>query len=956
MRQLYQRREKHTVYTLCVPRKHIVCRETRVYEKHQRRCNMKEQLDKDYIQQVLEVLGHRDAGGVTEVRIFPPDRYMIINSRREYVGATVSGYYDDYSKLVDDIAPFDGKANIYVTINPVIKDLLARANNRLQYSAKTTTSDEDILCDLWFPYDCDPHRPADISATEKELQAALSRRDEIAKFLSQWAPSLLGMSGNGGHGLIRLPGYPNDASARQAKEPLTKYLHNRFTDWELDDDGNLILDDKGRKILQKKGVSVDSTVSNMSRIWKLYGTMAVKGDDVPDRPHRRSYLEIPNMQTSPVDLYAHLNEIIPQESAQEQDKSSASSTTSNSKRKETKSDDDYPFLDVPAYLNAWGGEWRIKEKSDRTWYQFRICPLHKDYDGDEWECGICQDPYGKMGAKCMHEESYTWQDFKEVLGDPKPYYLNGAARSQDSFGTYNTKEGNSGAEAKASGKRAKRKEEDLKAQIAKTRRRKKAKAFDIKREVSELIISDMLQRGKFYQTRERLCYFFDEGKKELYPIGDDEVLGAQIEDTYGINPSEQEYEYLIKAMMTEALTRGELTNVHQFAFYDTLKNILYVYNNDNSIYRLDGKEIKLVSNGASGVLFLGDPLCEPFEYVDIGDQKFVKPLIIDPINFSSGDGVNLNLTEQRWLFTLDILTKFFEQLLPTKPIVAFIGPKGSGKTMAQRILLKVLFGSGFDVTSITKEDDFDAAVTANYIVAFDNVDGRIDWLNDKLAHTATGKMIQKRKLYTTNENIRFFPKCFLMLNARNPRFKREDVTDRLLLFRTEPISSKRSEAEIITEVMKYRVEIWSELLNRLNTIVKAFAEEPENFTTAFRIADWAKTAWRIAEIHGKGEQFLALLSKMETAQSEFLLEDDPIFLCLSAWLAQPENVGREVTSSMLYNDFQIIAEKEGNSFPYKNTKSFGINLRNIIEDLREFFDIRAEKRQNKWTYVFQPKG
>jgi ABC-type multidrug transport system ATPase subunit len=38
-------------------------------------------------------------------------------------------------------------------------------------------------------------------------------------------------------------------------------------------------------------------------------------------------------------------------------------------------------------------------------------------------------------------------------------------------------------------------------------------------------------------------------------------------------------------------------------------------------------------------------------------------------------------------------------LLPTKPIVAFIGPKGSGKTMAQRILLKVLFGPKFDVTS-----------------------------------------------------------------------------------------------------------------------------------------------------------------------------------------------------------------------------------------------------------------
>jgi len=897
--------------------------------------------DPAYIVSVLELLGHREAGGVTEVRIFPNDRYMIINRRREYVGATVSGYYDDYAKLADDIAPFDGKANIYITINPVIKDLLARAHNRLQYTAKTTTSDENILCDLWFPIDIDPIRPADISSTDDELLLSIARRDEIVTFLSPWAQTIKGMSGSGGHSLIHLPGYPNNAETRQKKESLTKYLHDHFTDWELDAQGNPILDDKGAKIKRKDGVDVDNTVFNMSRIWKLYGTMAVKGDNVPDRPHRRSYLEIPDVIPEPVDLYALLDEIIPQESTQEKEPNTVQRSRAiardkdfNDRRQEPFRKGDYPFLDVPAYLDASGVTWRTKEKGNRTWYQFETCPIHTDDDGHKWECGICQDADGKMGAKCMHDTEYTWQDFKEVLGDPNPYYSKTGAK----------------------GERAKRNDSDLKSQIATIRRRKKKKAFEIKQEMSELIISDMKGQGRFYQTKEKLCYYFDEKRKGLHLIGDDRSLGAQIEDKYGLNPSEQEYTFLIEAMITEAYISGEQTIVHQFAFYDTDANILYVYNNDNGIHRLDGQEIQLVDNGTDGVLFLGDPLFEPFEYVDIGNQNFVEQLITKPINFSNGDGVNLNKSEQQWLFTLDIFTKFFDPLLPTKPIVAFIGPKGSGKTMAQRILLKVLFGSGFDVTSVTKEDDFDAAVTANYIVAFDNVDGKIDWLNDKLAHTATGKMIQKRELYTTNRNIRFFPKCFLMLNARTPQFKREDVTDRLLLFRTETLDQKRSEAEIITEVMKCRVEIWSELLNNLNTIVSAFASEPTNFTTAFRIADWAKTAWRIAEIRGQGEEFLDLLNKMDKAQSEFLLEDNPIFLCLSAWLAKPENVGREVMSSTLYNDFQIIAVTLGISFTYKNATSFGIRLRNILDDLREFFEVRAEKYNNRWMYVFNLKG
>ena len=916
--------------------------------------------DPAYITNVLELL-HGKSDGIVEVRIFPNDRYLNINGHREWVGKTVSGYYTDVTKIAQDVKPFDGKGNIYFTLNPVNPDLLARAANRLKYSVETTTKDNDIIADRWLPIDIDPIRPKDISSTDKELKLALKKQAEIVTWLDKFSiPTITGMSGNGAHILIPLIGYPNNQETRQAKEQFIKFFCLKFSYVQVNDDGT------------KEGVNVDVTVFNMARIWKLYGTLAVKGDNIPSRPHRRAWLSIPEQMPEPIDLYAMLPDILPKKESEpacdagddafyqqekerqerERPKSQASISDQEliEKAKNAKNGAKFTALwsgDTSFYasqseadlalcclLAFWtGGDY---ERIDRL---FRQSGLYRE----KWE----RDDYREQTIHKAYEnttEFYESTNSGQVLGDPKPFYSN----------------------AKEEGKRAKHKEEDLKAQIAKIRRRKKAKAFEIKQAVSEVIIDDMLKKGKFYQTRERFCYFFDEEQKELYLIGDDKVLGAQIEDLYGINTSEQEYDFLIARMETEALIRGELTEVHQFAFYSTLANILYVYNNDNGIHRLDGQEIQLVDNGFESVLFFSDPLCEPFEYVDIGDQKFLDPLIIDPINFGSGDGVNLNKEEQQWLFWIDIHTKFFEALLPTKPIVAFIGPTESGKSMAQRLLLKVLFGSGFNVTSMSKEDDFDAAVTYNYIVAFDNVDGKIDWLNDKLAHTATGKMMQKRKLYTTNENVRYFPKCFLMLNARSPRFKREDVTNRLLLFRTEGIDKKRSEGEMIDEVMDKRNEIWSELLNVLNIIVRELATETKDFTTAFRMADWAKLGWQIAKKLRKAswsashagyeKTFLHLLSKMGTAQSEFLLEDDPIFLCLDAWLAKPANVGREVTSSTLYNDFQIIAQTESISFTYKSTKSFGRRLQNLLDDLREFFDIRAEKRKNKWTYVFQPKG
>lgn len=125
-----------------------------------------------------------------------------------------------------------------------------------------------------------------------------------------------------------------------------------------------------------------------------------------------------------MDLYAYLDEIIP---VAERPKPNPSPESSAQNRMGigTGNDSmgDFPLLDVASYLDAWGGEWRSKEKSTSTWYQFRICPVHRDYDGDEWECGICQFDSGKMGAKCMHDPAYGWQDFKAALGDPKEFYV-----------------------------------------------------------------------------------------------------------------------------------------------------------------------------------------------------------------------------------------------------------------------------------------------------------------------------------------------------------------------------------------------------------------------------------------------------------------------------------------------------------------------------------------------------
>ena len=173
-------------------------------------------------------------------------------------GRTVSGYF-----------------NVYVTLNPVRPDLLARAANRVSRYIKNATSDTDILLSRWFLIDSDPIRPAGISATDAEHAAALDRARKCRDWLRArgWPDPVFADSGNGGHLLYRID-IPNDVASTELVKQCLQALAVLFSDDQ---------------------VVVDLSTYNAARIWKVYGTVAAKGDNTPDRPHRLArLLEVPS--------------------------------------------------------------------------------------------------------------------------------------------------------------------------------------------------------------------------------------------------------------------------------------------------------------------------------------------------------------------------------------------------------------------------------------------------------------------------------------------------------------------------------------------------------------------------------------------------------------------------------------------------------------------------------------
>ena len=179
--------------------------------------------------------------------------------------ATVSGYFTDFGKLAQGAAHYSGEGpGVYFTLNPVNPDLLARADNRVIKYARETTADKDILKRRWFPIDFDAKRPAGISSCDVEHEAALDRARACREWLGSqgWPDPIFADSGNGAHLLYRIVLPSED---RQLVAKSLKALAAKFDDTE---------------------VIVDVGNHNPARIWKIYGTLAAKGDSVPERPHR----------------------------------------------------------------------------------------------------------------------------------------------------------------------------------------------------------------------------------------------------------------------------------------------------------------------------------------------------------------------------------------------------------------------------------------------------------------------------------------------------------------------------------------------------------------------------------------------------------------------------------------------------------------------------------------------
>lgn len=185
--------------------------------------------------------------------------------------ATFSGYFKNIDNLIEKLKPFDkvSTANIYFVLNKINDDCYDRQQCEMFIqNAKQTTSDGDIVHRDWLLIDIDPVRSAGVSSSDKEKANAKNVANAVYSYLKSkgFAKPISCDSGNGWHLLYKIR-MANDDSARDTIKKFLQTLDMMFSD---------------------ETAQIDTSVFNASRITKLYGTIARKGNNSKTRPHRES--------------------------------------------------------------------------------------------------------------------------------------------------------------------------------------------------------------------------------------------------------------------------------------------------------------------------------------------------------------------------------------------------------------------------------------------------------------------------------------------------------------------------------------------------------------------------------------------------------------------------------------------------------------------------------------------
>lgn len=317
----------------------------------------------------------------------------------------LSGYFTDADTLIDNLKRINKRdCNVYITLNQINDACYSRTQrNEFYKSPKVSTKDNEIDGYDWLMIDLDPDRVTGVSSSESELNAAHQLGNKIYMALKNlgFEKPLCAESGNGVHLLYKIS-LNNNADMTALVKRCLQALDMLFSN---------------------DMIKIDVSNHNPSRICKLYGTLAQKGSDTPERPHRMSrIIMIPDViKVTDISYLDKLAKIYPDEPEKPQSYNGYSPGT----------------FDLEAWMQKYNIGYKVDGNSDHgVKYILDHCPFDESHNGKD--AVIFKSPKGAIGFHCFHNscQGKTWKDVR-LLFEPNAYEKREAYREERMYHSYN---------------------------------------------------------------------------------------------------------------------------------------------------------------------------------------------------------------------------------------------------------------------------------------------------------------------------------------------------------------------------------------------------------------------------------------------------------------------------------------------------------------------------------------
>ena len=441
-------------------------------------------------------------------------------------------------------------------------------------------------------------------------------------------------------------------------------------------------------------------------------------------------------------------------------------------------------------------------------------------------------------------------------------------------------------------------------------------------EITKLLGKGLSDLGGFYRQPDGALWFFRHHNRQLHEVTThpDSAFSKYITYVTAQSVKSDLMRRSLDRLHATMLEEAKIVEVHGIAYNSQDLAVIAVNDFDGGMwYRQRGGQWEWKPNGGESILFW-TPEVIVQKWVpafDKGGTRHAEEAFhwfIEQPHFAEHV---LTVKDQRSLLRASLLVPLFPSLNPTRPVTAHLGlseeqQHDTGKTMAGKMIGTVWAGAGFEPTPMDSTDKGKEALSLLLgqapFVLLDNVDTRTPWLNDYICTYATGQRLTRRKLYSDHTLIHFEPKARLCVTSRKASFNRDDVASRVIPFRFAPINKaeRKTERELLGLVIDQRGKIWAGILHVVARLQDGFPSMQPYQQTA-RLADFDAFGWQVSSIYGEADAWQETIVRLEAAQANFALEDNPFVPILRDWLNQGDIP--DMSSSDFFGNLQSRAEE-----------------------------------------------